>query len=843
MTLFNAVLVKSKHQCAAGRFGIGICGFLAVLLLAQSVNAKMGLGNIRSGIKMDGNVVRFSADNADLQLEFCTSSMVRVRSSWNRSFDDDKSLGLMVTKDNWRAVDIQSTEEKAFFEFETKDLKVRVYKSPLLLEFYSSDGKLLSTERMEGESLGMRQTEDGVFARKKLHDDEQFFGFGQRMDFVNQRGKQLTLTVGRGIGRPHIIGAYNILEANYSPVPFFMSTRGYGIFFHTPYTTNWDMGYSSPDAYSFQAEGGEMDYYFMYGPSFPKILNLYTSVTGKSPLLPKFAHGLHVGTYSGGTWGYEEHTSTDYVVNLGRKFRDKDIPVDLLHLDSTWRMFGEHGGSGATTFEWRETFHNPEAMFDQLYDMGYSMVGVHVRPRYDNGKKYKLLDQAREEGMVYPEPNNSGEFVNFFDAAAVDWWWKNAAMKVVSQGAMFFKTDEGSAFGRKANESNKTGPTGEEAERLHNLFPIAYAKAPFERFSEHNNMRGFNVTREGYAGIQRYPYIWAGDWPSEWQYFKPVIRAGLNIGLSGVGYWSHNMGGFEHKADPELYIRWTQFGLFSPIAHLFGMDHPGYKEPWNYGEQAERIFKKYDRMRYRFIPYIYSEAYSMHKTGMPMMRALVLEYQGDPNVHDIDDQYLFGSNLLIAPVMTKGAQTRVVYLPEGTWYDYWSGKPYAGRRYHNIVTPLETLPIFVKAGAILPQQRVMNLGNETAESLTLEIFPYGESSYEIYDDDGKSKDYESGEHAITKVIASDDAARTVIKVHAPHGDYKLPARSYTLKIRSSTAPKSVKEGSNRLPSFATEAEYQQNQQQSGWFFDADAGELYVRPGGNSKKDITVAIAK
>ncbi|GAA5522123.1 DUF4968 domain-containing protein [Aliifodinibius salicampi] len=817
--------------------------FLISMAIPVVGQAQESIGTLQSDIEQKGNIIMMSATNAEVQLEFCTPSMVRVRSSWDREFNEEKSLGLMVTKHDWPPVDIQSTEEEDFLDFETEYLKVRVYKSPLLVEFYSADGKLLSTEKFDQDARGITQEDEGVSVRKKLFRDEQFFGFGERMDFVNQRGKKLNLTVGRGIGRPHIVGAYNILEANYSPVPFFMSTRGYGIFFNTPYTTEWDMGHSNPDAYSFKAEGGEMDYYFMYGPDFPSILDDYTSVTGKSPLLPKFTHGLHVGTYSGGTWGYEEHTSTDYVVNLGRKFREKEIPADLLHLDSTWRMFGEHGGSGATTFEWRKTFNNPEAMFDSLYAMGYDMVGVHVRPRYDNGEKYNLLDRAREEGMVYPEPNNSGEFVNFFDSTAVDWWWENGAMKVVSQGAMFFKTDEGSAFGRKANESDKTGPTGEEAARLHNLFPLAYAKAPFERFSDHNEMRGFNLTREGYAGIQRYPYIWAGDWPSEWQYFKPVIRAGLNIGLSGVGYWSHNMGGFEHEADPELYIRWTQFGLFSPMAHLFGMDHPGYKEPWNYGEEAERIFKKYDRMRYRFIPYIYSEAYKMHKTGMPIMRALVLEYQNDENVYGIDDQYLFGSNLLIAPVTTKGAQTRVVYLPEGTWYDYWNGESYEGKQYYNIVTPLEKLPIFVKAGGILPKQRVLNLGQETADTLTLEIFPDGESSYEIYDDDGKSKNYEDGEYAITEVTANDDSGQTVIKIQAPQGEYQVPERSYKLNVHSDTAPQSVQEGSKQLNSFSSGSEYEENQQQAGWYFDEEAGELHIRLSESSEEDITVVVSK
>src|SRR5699024_10153808 len=163
-----------------------------------------------------------------------------------------------------------------------------------------------------------------------------FFGFGERMDFIDQRGKDVHLNVGRGIQRPHIIGAYNILEANYSPVPFFMSTKGYGIFLHNSFATRWDMGHSDAQTIAFEAENGELDYYFIYGPDFPSILDRYTALTGKSPLLPRFAHGLHVGTYSGGTWGHEENTSTHYVVNLAKKYRENEIPLDVLHLDSTW---------------------------------------------------------------------------------------------------------------------------------------------------------------------------------------------------------------------------------------------------------------------------------------------------------------------------------------------------------------------------------------------------------------------------------------------------------------------------------------------------------------------------
>ncbi len=831
--------------------------FLLIFLLSGYtfwVTAQTAVGDYKSGFQRQGNVFTFSNTNAEVKLEFCTPSMLRIRSSWDQNFEDNEPW--MVVQYDWPTLEIQATEAEDHFLLETEKLSVRVNKAPFTIDIATSDGQLLSSETLADHTGGGFQQEEGVLCRKQLMPDEHFFGFGERMDFMDQRGKTVSLNVGRGEGRPHIIGAYNILEANYCPVPFFMSTRGYGIFLHNAYATEWDMGKSSADAYTFKAEGGELDYYFLYGPDFPAILDQYTDLTGKSPLLPLFALGLQVGTYSGGTWGYEELTSTQYVIALARKFRELGIPVDVLHLDSTWRIFGDTGGKGATTFEWRPTFDNPEAMFDSLYAMHYNMIGLHIRPRFDNGNTLNLLAQAQQKGYVYPEENNPGEFVNFFDTAAVNWWWENGAMKVASIGARFFKTDEGSAFGRKANESDKVGPTGEKIRRLHNLFPLAYAKAPYEKFAKYNatrgvstqgismrgvSTRGMNHTREGYAGIQRYPFIFAGDWPSEWQYFAPVIKAGLNIGLSGVGYWAHCMGGFEHKADPELYIRWCQFGLLSPIAHLFGMDHPGYKEPWHYGEEAQRIFKKYDQLRYRLLPYLYSHAYEMYQTGMPLMRALVLAYQDDPNTYDIADQYLLGSHMMICPVTTKGAQTRVVYLPEGTWINYWTGQPYEGKQYLNVVTPLDTMPIFIKGGAIIPMRPVVNYISEpTADTITLAIYPKGTSSFTLYDDDGKSLAYQQDTFAITQIVCRENKGQVQVDIQAPKGKYKLPERSYQLQIHRDTAPAAVNIAGKNLQKVTSQRILERASTGQGWYYDQDQQLLYVSL-GSSRQGLQVNI--
>ncbi|UOB17778.1 glycoside hydrolase family 31 protein [Abyssalbus ytuae] len=759
---------------------IALSGFL-FSAIAQDNHS----GNFEK-LEENGNLFKIKASNSNIRIEFCTPEMVRIQYSSTGAFENNEPW--MVRRYDWPTVRVNTLTTRDSVTFSTEKITVSVHKNPVNIDIYDHKGTLLCEESKGGSFWN----ENKVGIRKSLAADEHFFGFGERMDFLDQRGKKINLNVGRGLGKPYIVGAYNVLEANYCPVPFFMSTQGYGIFFHNSYPTEWDMGYSSSDYYEVTANGGELDYYFIYGPAFSKIIDKYTDLTGKSPLLPKFGLGLHVGTYSGGTWGHEENTSTQYVIDLVKKFRQHKIPLDVLHLDSTWRIFGENGEKGATTFEWRKTFDNPQKMFDSLYALNINMVGLHVRPRFDNGKKLKLLDKARKKGFVYPEENDQGDFVNFFDQKSVDWWWENGVMKIAQQGAMFLKTDEGSAFGHKANESNKTGPQGEKIKSLHNLFPVAYAKAPYKKFADYNGIRGMNHTREGYAGIQKYPFIFAGDWPSEWQYFEPVIKAGLNIGLSGVGYWTHCMGGFEHVADTELYIRWCQFGLLSPVSHLFGMEHPNYKEPWNYGEEALQIFKTYTNLRYSLIPYLYSSAYEMYFTGMPLMQALVYSHQNDKNVYGITDQYMLGKNIMVCPVVIKGAQTRIVYFPQGKWIDFWTGEIINGRQYKNVLCPLDKLPLYIKAGSIIPtQEPVQYIKKEEPGIITLNIYPSGHSSFSLYNDDGKTLDYQKGNYSETLIEVRENNMHLEIIMNKPVGNYTVDNPSYLLKIRIPEKPTEI----------------------------------------------------
>lgn len=286
--------------------------FSLIVLLSLSLHgflaAQSGPGAYAGGYARNGKYVfSFHVERADVRLEFCTPSMIRVRTSWNRKFEDNEPW--MVVAYQWPEMAISASEEKARFVFQTARLKVIVQKTPFAVDVFTAEGAPLLSETALKGSGGAQKEGDAVLCRKQLGPDEHFFGFGERMDFVDQRNKLVKLNVGRGNARPHIIGAYNVLQANYCPVPFFMSTRGYGIFLHNSFANEWDMGATQPGAYSFKAKNGELDYYVIYGPTFPAILDQYTQLTGKAPLMPQFALGLQVGTYSGGTWGHEEKTS------------------------------------------------------------------------------------------------------------------------------------------------------------------------------------------------------------------------------------------------------------------------------------------------------------------------------------------------------------------------------------------------------------------------------------------------------------------------------------------------------------------------------------------------------
>lgn len=454
--------------------------------------------------QVKGNSVLYTSSQGNMRIEMCSESMFRVTKVPAQQMPDNEKW--MVVNYNFPQVDF-SVDGR---QIKTSKLQVSIQEAPWRIQVADASGKVLYEELTSG-------CKDSIYNEVKMNPDEHFFGFGERMDRIDQRGQRVHLNVELGRGSKPAVGGKDILRANYCPVPLMLSNKGYAVFFHTAVPNDWDMGWTNNDKYSFSAPGGDNDYYFIYGEQLETLIHSYQQLTGVAPLMPRAAYGLHIGSYSGGTWHHESKANDTYVVNLIDRLRQEKIPFDMMWLDSTWRLFAKLGNGGCT-FEFQDQFKDPKGMIDHAYKNHVAMFGLHIRSLVDNGKRNNLLTTAQKKGLTIQD-GGTNAIINFFDDKAVDWWWKNAAKKVTDLGAKFFKTDVGSAL-------NYNNPNIEQ-KAAHNLFPIAYAKAPYENFAKLNGQRGFDHTREGYAGIQRYPFIWAGDWGSEWQWFEPIIAAVL----------------------------------------------------------------------------------------------------------------------------------------------------------------------------------------------------------------------------------------------------------------------------------------------------------------------------
>ncbi len=756
-----------------------------------------------------GNDITYTDGPAAMRISVCTPTMLRITKTADGQMPDNEKW--MVEKYDFAPVDITVSGN----DIKTSQLSIHIEANPWRITVSDNAGTRLYHE------TASTTRADSVANVAAMNPNEHFFGFGERMDHLDQLGQRVHLDVGLGRGVKPAVGGKDILRANYCPVPLMLSNKGYGVFFHTAMPNDWDMGWTDQSLYSFSTQGGANDYYFIYGPAIEQTLQQYQSLTGRSPMMPRAAYGLHIGSYSGGTWGHESETSDTYVRQLIARLRGEKIPFDLLWLDSTWRNFTSLGNGGCS-FEFQDTFTDPKGMVDFATQNHVAMFGLHIRSLLDNGKHNTLLDQARKQGYTIDDGRNNA-IVNFFDPKAVGWWWSNAAKRVTDLGVKFFKTDVGSAL-RFSN------PTTEQ-QQLHNLFPIAYAKAPYELFSQLNRQRGFDHTREGYAGIQRYPFIWAGDWGSEWQWFEPVVRGGLNIGLSGVGYWSHCMGGFEQYSayDTDLYLRWCQMGMFSPVAMLFGMDHPRYHAPWTYGQEAERIFIKYDSLRYTLLPYIYTEAWNMCQTSRPIMAPMLYDHTSDVLTYNLSDQYMFGRDIMVCPVTVKNALSRPVYFPGGDWVDFWTGERISGRQSKSFLTPIDLMPLFLRRGAIIPQQEAQQwIGEKPDAAITLLVYPSESSTYELYEDDGTTDDYKQGIYTTTKIESRLADGSWTLTVGRPTGKYKATPRRYAVSAFIDFKPTRVEVNGREL---------------TGWTYDDNLRLLHADTDTTNDKPITLTAER
>ncbi|MCP4537833.1 MAG: glycoside hydrolase family 31 protein [Chloroflexi bacterium] len=663
-----------------------------------------------------------------ITLEFITPQIVRLRMRpeefrWEK-FDTDPSH--LLVQEEWEPVPFTVSEESDRVELQTRFLHLDVDRDPWGIRLLDAAGRIVCREVSESTPDGtmtdlgfLRDSESG---RITIHEtfgltaNEDLYGLGEQFARINRVGQHFELWATDAFGTSRL--------QTYKNIPFLWSTQGYGLFVNTTFRTTFDLATVSLLAHSFTHEGPELDVFLIYGPEPSDILRHYCDLTGYAPIPPRWSFGLWMSRC-----GYQDRDEVEQVTN---ELRAHDIPCDVIHIDSWW--MGDP--LNWCSLQWDdERFPEPEQMIAGLRERGLRLC-LWEQPYVT--RDTPIFEQGRQKG--YFVKNENGEpymvhawadmvplvaIVDFTNPEAVV-WWQSLHRPLLEQGVAVFKTDFDEGVPEDGVYHN-----GMSGRQVHNLYPLLYNRAVFEITEE---MAGYGLvwSRSGWAGSQRHPTCWGGDPFAGFSHMANQLRAALSIGLSGIPFYSHDIGGFFGQPDPELYVRWAQFGLFSSHSRCHGTTP---REPWEFGEEAEYIFRRYARMRYQLLPYIYSTAVQASQTGLPVVRPLVLKYSHDPNVRHLDSEYLFGDSLLIAPVLEQGARRRMVYLPVGEWVDYWSREIYEGPTWLNYPAPLEILPIFIRRGAIIPMgPAVDHVEQAGGASLTIHIYTAAKGRFTLYDE-------------------------------------------------------------------------------------------------------------
>jgi len=753
-----------------------VFAFSCVLLLAKAavavdVTGLAPIDSVASYTSTRDTVTIACRDQSQVRFYILAPDLIRVRASF-RTPIPARDHSWAIAKTAWDVPKWSVKEEPDDVLIATEELEAVVHRSPLLVEF--RDAKTHRT--INADALPMMSDPHGnngtVAAAKKIGFDEHFYGLGEKAARFDKRRAQFTMW---NSDTP----AYKEgTDPIYQDIPFYLgwqSGAAYGIFFDNSYRTHFDFAGESVEYMSFTAEGGEMNYYFFWGPSIKKILGRYADLTGHLPMPPKWALGNQQSR-----WSYFPDTLAEEAV---RRYRAEDLPLDVLYLDIDYMQ-------GYRVFTWnRQGYPDPTAFTGKLRKQGVKVVvivdpGVKYQPPEpgvaDNAtnpevtaqdKSYYVFNQGLAKdyflkradgklwiGAVWPGKAVYTDFT--LDAAAR--WWGDLHRAYLDHGVAGIWNDmnEPSDF---LDQTGKTqmdvvtydGGTNSPYAGNRNVFALNEARATYEGLERlRPNDRPYIITRAGYAGIQRYSTMWTGDNTTTWDAMALSIPMFQTLGLSGEPFVGADAGGFIGRTDAELLTRWYQIAFLTPFCRNHAQRDAYDHEPWRFGAYYEDIIRKYLKLRYRFLPFLYTALEEAHRTGVPIFQPLLLNYQDDANTLAIDDEFMVGGDLLVAPILNPGSTGRLVYLPKGTWFDYWTGRQIAGGRMIHAEAPLETVPFYVRGGAIIPMGPEMNyVGERATDPLTFEIYPdaQGNARTSLYEDDGVSPAYRNGVERRTNV--------------------------------------------------------------------------------------------
>ncbi len=787
----------------ARRMGIGL------LLFAPGCGAVLGQGWQHIGkvqrVERLKDGVELSAGAAKVRVTAFRDGVFRVRVAPNGTFPKDFSWAV-IESPNPPAVKIVENPNEV--RVSSGGIVAAVLKSPLLIQFSDANGAIVLADEP---SLPMAWNGSRIHVWKKMPLGENYYGLGDKAGPMNRRNRSFTNW------NTDEFGWQESSDPLYKTIPFFIGLHkgmAYGVFFDNTYRSSFDFGKESPDYFSFGAEGGELNYYFFAGPEPKKVIEEYTALVGRSPLPPLWTLGYQQCRYS----YYPESHAREIVKTL----REKRIPADAIYLDIDYQQ-----DYAPFTIN-REYFPTFEKMISDFRAQGFHTIlitDLHIKKNpdhgyvpYDSGMKNDVFVK-NPDGSVYVGPVWPGESVfPDFTLTRVRDWWGGLYKDFVGMGAAGFWNDmnEPAIF----RYPQKTMPldvvhrlddgTTLDHRAVHNIFGMQNARATYDGLRKlQPDERPFVLTRAAYAGAQRFAVSWTGDNLATWNHISMSTPTLLSLGLSGYPLVGDDIGGFGSSPPADLLTRWYEIGAFNPIFRNHAAKGTADHEPWVNSPEQEAIRRKYIELRYQLLPYIYTGIEEATRTGLPLMRPLFLEYPQAPEFYGDNRDFLFGRDFFVAPVTTETMDAEEIFLPPGEWYDYWTSEKHTNKERLKLHPRLEEVPLYVRAGAIVPMQPVVqDTGEVPSGPLQLRIYLGDDCWGALYQDDGHTFAYQKDEILRVHYSCQVSAGSVTVTSRIEKSAFQPWWKSAELTVYGAAAsPKEVRIG---------------NEVVQGWRFDSQA---------------------
>jgi len=740
--------------------------FMTITTFSQQ-SSSASLGNLRK-MKTSETGLTIETSFGNAQVIVYNSSVVRIRIA-KGVFEPDFSYAVVAKpeKTNFRIL-----ETEGLITLITDSVRLDISTNPVRFKFLTKENQIIN----EDDTFGTTWVGDEVTSFKKLQDGEKFIGLGEKTGNLNRRGEAHTNWNTDNPG-------YQVDDDDlYSSFPFYIGIHhelSYGIFFDNTYKSLFNFGASNDRFSSFGADGGEMNYFFIYGSNIRQLLNQYTLLTGRINIPPMWSLGFHQSR-----WSYYPDSE---VLNLAQTFREKKIPLDVIHLDI-------HFMDAYKIFTWHpERFPNPAETLGKLKAMNIHTTVI-VDPGIKVEKGYKAYEEGVKENYFIKYPDGQDYTAQVwpgwchfpdFTKPVVRKWWGDSFAPLVKDGVEGFWTDMneiaswGGGYTPSLVQLDWDGRFA-SYRKAKNVYGMQMSRSTYEGTrSLMNGKRPFTLTRASYAGAQRYTAIWTGDNVASDAHMMLGCRLVNSLGITGMAFAGVDVGGFIGTASPNLFARWLTIGTFTPFFRVHKANNENQSEPWSYGEVVENISRNYISLRYRLLPYLYSAFAEAHKTGIPVNRTMVIDNASDEKCwyYAYQQQFMFGPSIMVAPVESTKEITKV-YLPEGDWYDFFNGNKYEGKQEILIESPLDKLPVFAKGGSIIPMQSLIQSTSEKpSDTLFVHIY-FGNqaSAYTYYEDDGETYSYEKGSFQESAMTFDPIAKKIVIQA--------FTSKSYTSKFKT-----------------------------------------------------------